>query len=193
MNRKNRCEWCLGDDLYTAYHDNEWGVPNHDDRRHFEMLILEQAQAGLSWITILRKRENYRRAYDNFEVSRVAKYSGEKIDRLMEDSGIIRNRRKIIASINAANVFLAIAREFGSFDNYIWSFTNGRQVVGHHESIAGLPAFTPLSQALSQDMKKRGITFFGPTIAYSFLQAIGVVNDHVKHCFMYKGGPEIKI
>lgn len=188
-NTVSRCEWCLGDPVYTAYHDKEWGSPNHDDRLHFEFLILEQAQAGLSWITILRRRENYRKAYDGFDPAAVAGYGAEKILELLNNPGIIRNRRKIEASINAAKRFLDIEREFGSFDAYIWSFTESKPVVSHYSDIREVPASTKLAERVSRDMKSRGFSFFGPVIAYSFLQAVGVVDDHIETCFKRKALP----
>ena len=180
---KIRCEWCLGDETYTAYHDDEWGMPCFDDRKLFEMLMLEQAQAGLSWITILRKRENYRAAYDGFDPEIIANYGPAKIEELLQNPGIVRNRLKVAASIKAARIFLDVAREHGSFSNYIWSFTDGKPVVGHYQSLKELPASASLAEAVSRDLKKRGIGFFGPVIAYSFLQSVGVVDDHVDHCF----------
>jgi len=181
-----RCGWCLGDPLYTAYHDDEWGSPNHDDKRHFEFLILEQAQAGLSWITILKRRENYRKAYDGFDPAAAAEFGPEKIGQLMNDPGIIRNRRKIEASVGAAKVFLEIAKEFGSFDAYIWNFTGGKPVIGHYSDIRDIPASTPLAERVSRDMRSRGVSFFGPVVAYSFLQAVGIVDDHIESCFKRK-------
>lgn len=181
----NRCPWCGDDELYVKYHDEEWGVPVHDDRKHFEFLVLESAQAGLSWITILRKRENYRKAYDGFEPERVAKYDDKKIEELMNNPGIIRNRRKIEASINNANRFLEIVEEFGSFDRYIWSFVNYKPVKNQWKDLSEIPAFTDLSIRISKDLKKRGFKFLGPTIVYSHLQATGLINDHLVDCFRY--------
>lgn len=180
-----RCPWCGDDPLYTKYHDEEWGVPVHDERKHFEFLVLESAQAGLSWITILRKRENYRIAYDNFDPDKVANYSEEKINELLQNSGIVRNRRKIEASINNAKMFLNIQREFGSFDNYIWKFVNYRPVINSWESISDVPATSTLSDEVSKDLKKRGFKFLGSTIIYSHLQATGIINDHIVNCFRY--------
>lgn len=181
----NRCPWCGDDELYVKYHDEEWGVPVHDDRKHFEFLVLESAQAGLSWITILRKRENYRKAYDGIEPERVAKYDDKKIEELMNNPGIIRNRRKIEASINNANRFLEIVEEFESFDRYIWSFVNYKPVKNQWKDLSEIPAFTDLSIRISKDLKKRGFKFLGPTIVYSHLQATGLINDHLVDCFRY--------
>lgn len=180
-----RCGWCGSDELYTRYHDEEWGVPVHDDQKHFEFLVLESAQAGLSWITILRKRENYRKAYDQFAVCEVAKYGEEKILSLMEDPGIIRNRRKIDASINNAKCFLAVQKEWGSFDAYIWHFTDKIVIRNAWTQLSEIPSRTELSDRVSQDMKVRGFRFLGSTIIYSQLQATGIVNDHVTSCFRY--------
>lgn len=180
-----RCPWCGNDPLYIKYHDEEWGVPVHDERKHFEFLVLESAQAGLSWITILRKRENYRIAYDNFDPDKVANYSEEKINELLQNSGIVRNRRKIEASINNAKMFLNIQKEFGSFDNYIWKFVNYRPVINSWESISDVPATSALSDEVSKDLKKRGFKFLGSIIIYSHLQATGVINDHIMNCFRY--------
>ncbi len=178
-----RCDWCGTDELYMRYHDEEWGVPVHDDNKHFEFLVLESAQAGLSWYTILKKRENYRKAYDGFDPNKVASYDAAKVSALLDDAGIVRNRKKIEASITNAQAFLAIQREFGSFDNYIWGFVGGRPVVTDYVSIRDVPATTLLSDALSKDLKKRGMRFFGSTIVYAHLQATGIVNDHTNDCF----------
>ncbi len=178
-----RCDWCGTDELYLKYHDEEWGVPVHDDRKHFEFLVLESAQAGLNWYTVLKKRENYRKAYDGFDPEKVAQYDEIKVEALLHDAGIIRNRKKIEASIANARVFLEIQREFGSFDHYIWGFVGGKPVVGDHASLKDVPATTPLSDAVSKDLKKRGMRFFGSTIAYAHLQATGIVNDHTNYCF----------
>jgi DNA-3-methyladenine glycosylase I len=177
-----RCHWAKTD-LSVAYHDREWGVPVHDDRRLFEFLILEGAQAGLSWETILRKRENYRRAFDNFDPASVAKYNQRKIDKLLGDEGIIRNRLKIAAAIQNAKAFLAIQQEFGSFDGYVWRFVNGRPL--KRKRGAPVPVNTPDSDALSRDLLSRGSKFVGSTICYSFMQAVGLVNDHDLNCFRY--------
>ena len=179
----NRCDWCLSDEQYLRYHDEEWGVPVHDDRKQFEFLVLESAQAGLSWLTILRKRENYRLAYDNFEPEKVAAYDEKKIGELLLNPGIVRNRRKIEASVVNAQKFLEIQKEFGSFDSYIWKFVNNKPVVNSYASISEIPASSPLSDEVSGDLKKRGFRFLGTVIVYSHLQATGLINDHIDSCF----------
>ncbi|SNX53847.1 DNA-3-methyladenine glycosylase I [Thermoanaerobacterium sp. RBIITD] len=181
-----RCPWCLNDELYIKYHDTEWGVPVHDDRLHFEFLVLESAQAGLSWITILKKRENYRMSYDNFDPYKVSLYDEEKISELLNNAGIIRNRRKIEASINNAKRFLEIQKEFGSFDNYIWGFVDGKPINNNWNNVKEVPAKTSLSDEISKDLIKRGFKFIGSTIIYSHMQATGLVNDHILSCFRYK-------
>jgi DNA-3-methyladenine glycosylase I len=181
-----RCGWCEGSDLYRNYHDTEWGVPVYDDRRHFEFLVLESAQAGLSWITILKKRENYRRAYDNFNPKKVARYGEVDRERLMGDAGIVRNRLKIDASISNSVKFLEIQREFGSFSAYIWGFTGGKQVTGKWKCLEDIPAKSELSDYVSGDLKKRGFRFLGSIIIYSHLQATGIINDHITGCFRFK-------
>jgi DNA-3-methyladenine glycosylase I len=181
-----RCEWSTGSELYTRYHDTEWGVPVFDDQKHFEFLVLESAQAGLSWITILKKREHYRAAYDNFDPKKVARYGEAKKAKLLANAGIVRNRLKIEASITNAQQFLKIQKEYGSFSNYIWSFTNGKPVIGKWKSLDEIPAKTALSDTVSRDMKKRGFKFLGSIIMYSHLQATGIINDHVTDCFRYK-------
>jgi len=186
QNEKIRCEWCESSDLYREYHDNEWGVPAFDDRKHFEFLVLESAQAGLSWITILKKRENYRKAYDNFDPEKVARYGEKKKAALMADTGIVRNKLKIEASVNNAKCFLEVQKEFGSFSDYIWSFVKGKPVTGKWKTLAEIPARTELSDQLAADMKKRGFKFLGSIILYSHIQATGVVNDHITGCFRYK-------
>ena len=178
-----RCGWCESDALYRAYHDREWGVPVHDDRKLFEFLLLESAQAGLSWLTVLKKRENYRRAFDGFDPRKVAAYPETKIEALMSDPGVIRNRRKIESAVRNAGCFLAVQKEFGSFDRYLWGFVGGKPVAGRYRNIAEVPARTELSDRISRDLKKRGFRFLGPVIVYSFLQAVGVVNDHIDSCF----------
>lgn len=180
-----RCPWCGKDELYIKYHDEEWGVPVHDDNKHFEFLVLESAQAGLSWLTVLRKRENYRKAYDNFEPNKVAKYDENKINELLQNPGIIRNRKKIDASINNAKTFLQIQKEFGSFDNYIWKFVDNSPVINNWNSISELPASSELSDKVSKDLKLRGFKFLGTTIVYAYLQATGVINDHLLDCFRH--------
>ncbi|MGE5678609.1 MAG: DNA-3-methyladenine glycosylase I, partial [Pseudomonadota bacterium] len=179
----NRCSWCGGDELYVRYHDEEWGKPVYEDRKQFEFLVLESAQAGLSWITILRKRESYRKAYEGFDPAVVAGFGEEKIKELMSNNGIIRNERKIRASINNAQRFLEIQQEYGSFCNYIWGFVNNKPLINKWESISEIPAKTELSEKISKDLNKRGFKFLGPVIVYSHLQATGLVNDHVKGCF----------
>lgn len=180
-----RCPWPGNDAAMLRYHDEEWGVPVHDDRTHFEFLVLESAQAGLSWRTILNRRDGYRRAYEGFDPERIAGYGPLDIERLVADSGIVRNRRKIEASVNNARRLLETAREFGSFSAYLWAFVGGSPVVGAWEEIGEIPPSTPLSDRISIDLKKRGFTFIGTTIVYSHLQATGLVNDHVKACFRF--------
>jgi DNA-3-methyladenine glycosylase I len=180
-----RCAWAGSDPLYQEYHDTEWGIPVHDDQRLFEMLILEGAQAGLSWITILRKRENYRKAFDRFDPARVARYTPARIGRLLADEGIVRNRLKINGAVTNARAFLAVQKEFGSFDRYLWSFAGGRPIVNAPRKLVDLPAHTPLSDALSADLKRRGFTFVGSTICYAFMQAVGIVVDHTRDCFRF--------
>ena len=178
-----RCEWApLKNELYLKYHDNEWGVPVHDDKKLFEMLILEGAQAGLSWSTILKKRENYRKAFDDWDFRKVAKYGERKVASLMKDAGIVRNRLKIASAIRNARVFIEIRKEFGSFDKYIWSFVNGKIVKNNVRKMNDLPAKTGLSDKISKDLRKRGMNFVGSTIIYAFMQAVGIVNDHVIGC-----------
>ena len=181
----NRCAWAGTDPLYVAYHDREWGVPVHDDRVLFEFLILEGAQAGLSWSTILRKRENYRKAFDNFDPVLVAGYDEAKIQSLLSDPGIIRNRRKIEAAVGNARSFLEVQKEFGSFDAYIWNFTGGKTIVNARKDLSEIPAQTVESQAMSKDLIRRGFKFVGPTICYAHMQATGMVNDHTVDCFRY--------
>lgn len=186
MAETSRCPWAGSDELYRRYHDEEWGLPTHDDRRHFEFLVLESAQAGLSWITILRKRENYRKAYRGFDPAKVARFGPRDVERLMADAGIVRNRAKIEASIGNARAFLRVAREKGSFDAYLWEWTGGRPLVGRWTTLAEIPARTELSDALAKDMKARGFRFLGSTIMYSHLQAVGLVNDHLRSCFRWR-------
>jgi len=183
---KRRCDWSGTDPLYVKYHDREWGVPVHDDRRLFEMLILEGAQAGLSWLTILQKREDFRRAFDHFDPSRVAEYNERKIRELLRNPGIIRNRLKIRAAVHNAKAYLKVVDEFGSFDRYIWRFVGGRPIQNRRAGLRDIPAWTEESDALSKDLKKRGFKFVGSTICYAFMQAVGMVNDHVVECFRYK-------
>jgi len=181
----NRCAWAQGE-LYEAYHDREWGVPSHDDRHLFEMLILEGAQAGLSWITILKKRENYRRAFDNFDARKVARYDARKIRKLLADPGIVRNRLKVAAAVQNARAFLAVQKEFGSFDRYLWQFVGGSPIQNHRKSLKDIPPRTREADAMSKDLLKRGFKFVGPTICYAFMQAVGMVNDHTTDCFRYR-------
>jgi DNA-3-methyladenine glycosylase I len=180
-----RCGWAKNE-LAIQYHDTEWGVPLHDDRGLFEFLVLEGAQAGLSWDTILRKRENYRKAFDNFDVEKVARYTDKRIAKLLQDEGIIRNRLKIASAVSNAKAFLRVQKEFGSFDKYIWAFVNGRPIKNKWKEIGQVPAKTDVSDAISKDMKKRGFSFVGSTIIYAHMQATGMVNDHLVSCFRYK-------
>ncbi|WP_298417023.1 DNA-3-methyladenine glycosylase I [uncultured Kordia sp.] len=183
---KKRCTWCGDDPLYVAYHDEEWGVPVRDDDTLFEFLILETFQAGLSWITILRKRENFRKAFDNFDYKKIANYDDEKYNSLLQDAGIIRNKLKIKATITNAQAFMKIQEEFGSFSDYIWKFTDGKQIQNVFANRQDVPATTELSDALSKDLKKRGFKFVGSTVIYAHMQATGMVNDHTIDCFRYK-------
>lgn len=180
---KIRCPWCVGDALYEAYHDAEWGVPCHDDRAWFEKICLEGAQAGLSWITVLRKREAYRAAFDNFDVRKVAAYDDAKVELLLQNPGIIRNRLKIQAAIKNARAFLKVQEEFDSFDAYVWRFVNGAPIVNRFTEMSQIPAVTPEAEALSKDLKRRGFTFVGPTIVYAMMQSHGMVNDHLLSCW----------
>lgn len=186
MQEKNRCVWSLSGQLYIDYHDKEWGVPVHDDRIQFEFLVLESAQAGLSWITILKRREGYRKQYAGFDAEQVARFDEQKILFMLQDQGIIRNRKKIEASINNARRFLEVQEQYGSFCNYIWGFNDGKQVVNHFSRMEEIPATSPLSDTIAKDMKKRGFQFLGSTIIYAHLQATGLVNDHVMDCFRYR-------
>ena len=183
MKTLKRCAWCLSDPLYIRYHDREWGIPLHNDRRLFEMLILEGAQAGLSWITILRKRKNYQNAFHKFDPRKVARYGEKDFRRLMKDRGIVRNRLKIRAAIGNARMFLKVRKEFGTFDRYIWQFVGGKPRVNRPGSSKQVPAHTDISDAMSRDLKKRGFRFVGSTICYSFMQATGMVDDHVRGCW----------
>lgn len=181
-----RCGWTISDPLMIEYHDNEWGRPVHDDRKLFEAVVLDGFQAGLSWKTILYKRENFRKAFNNFDAAKIARYGDKKIQSLLQDAGIIRNRLKIEASVTNAKVFLAVQKEFGSFDKYIWQFTDYKTKVNKRKSLKDIPASTPESDAMSKDMKKRGFKFCGTTICYAFMQAVGMVNDHTVDCFCYE-------
>lgn len=183
--QKHRCGWCEGDALYEAYHDNEWGVPLKDDDTLFEFLVLETFQAGLSWITILRKRQNFRAAFDQFDYHKIAEYKQPKIDSLLQDTGIVRNKLKINATVSNAKAFMQIQKQFGSFSKYIWQFVNNKPIKNAFENYKDAPAKTALSDALSKDLKKRGFKFVGSTIIYATMQAIGMVNDHETNCFRY--------
>ncbi len=185
-NSPKRCGWCGNDPLYIAYHDEEWGVPLHDDQRLFEFLILEGAQAGLSWLTILKKRNNYRQAYDNFDPETVARYTARKKNQLLNNAGIVRNKLKIEASIHNARCFLDIQEQFGSFDEYIWQFTDGKTIQNNWRSLKKIPVTTTQSDNMSRDLKQRGFKFTGSTICYAFMQAIGMVNDHLTGCFRHR-------
>jgi DNA-3-methyladenine glycosylase I len=180
-----RCSWAKGE-LYEKYHDTEWGVPVHDDRLLFEFLILEGAQAGLSWSTILNKRENYRRAFDRFDARKVARYDAHKIRKLLADPGIVRNRLKVASAVTNARAFLAVQKEFGSFDAYLWRFVGGKPIQNRRTSLKKIPARTPESDAMSKDLIKRGFKFVGSTICYAFMQAVGMVNDHAVDCFRHE-------
>lgn len=181
----HRCGWCVGDDLYEAYHDNEWGKPVYDDATFFEFLVLETFQAGLSWITILRKRENFREAFNDFDYKKIAKYNDEKLEELRNNAGIIRNKLKIKSAVTNAQEFIKIQEEFGSFSKYIWSFVNDKPIKNDWSNYKDAPATTPLSDEISKALKKRGFKFIGSTVVYAFLQATGLVNDHEVGCFSY--------
>jgi DNA-3-methyladenine glycosylase I len=182
----NRCKWASGNPDFFDYHDKEWGVPVHDDRKHFEFMLLDAFQAGLSWLTILRKRENFRLAFDNFDFEKIANYDDAKINELLQNAGIIRNKLKINASLKNAKAFLKIRSEFGSFDKYIWGFTDGKVIQNNFSDAGEIPAKTKLSDAISKDLKKRGFTFVGSTIIYAYMQAMGMVNDHTTNCYRHK-------
>lgn len=184
MEIKNRCAWCGTDELYVRYHDEEWGRPVYDDQKLFEFLILETFQAGLSWITILRKRENFRKAFDNFDFRKVATYNEEKTGELMQDAGIIRNGAKIRAAVSNAVAFMEVQKEFGSFSDYIWKFTGGKPIVNNRKTLKDVPPTTPLSDEISKDLKKRGFKFVGSTVVYAHMQATGMVDDHVEDCWV---------
>jgi|TARA_R110002012_G_scaffold6531_1_gene30599 DNA-3-methyladenine glycosylase I len=185
MMTKNKCGWCVGDDLYEAYHDNEWGTPLRDEDLLFEFLVLETFQAGLSWITILKKRENFRVAFDNFDYKRIAAYNEDKIQSLLQDAGIIRNKLKVRGTVTNARLYMEIQEEFGSFSKYLWAYVDNTPIQNEVQSYKEAPANTPLSDAISKDLKKRGFKFVGSTIIYAFMQAIGMVNDHEVSCFRY--------
>ncbi|WP_271406723.1 DNA-3-methyladenine glycosylase I [Tenacibaculum soleae] len=182
---KNRCFWVSDDPLYVAYHDKEWGVPVYDDKTLFEFLILETFQAGLSWITILKKRENFRKAFDNFDCNKVANYKEDKYEELLMDAGIIRNKLKIKSAISNAQLFIGVQEEFGSFSKFFWSYTNEKPIVNHFNKREDVPATTALSDKISKDLKKRGFKFVGSTVIYAYMQATGMVNDHTTDCFRY--------
>ncbi len=184
---RKRCSWAGDDPLMIRYHDEEWGVPVHDDRTLFEFLILEGAQAGLSWSTILRKRDNYRRAFDRFDPRKVARYDAARVRRLLGDAGIVRNRLKLQAAVTNARAFLEVQRELGSFDAYVWAFVGGKPIHRRRRSMKQIPARTAESDALSRDLQRRGFKFVGPTICYAFMQAVGLVDDHLTSCFRSKG------
>lgn len=186
MREPVRCVWCMKDPLYVDYHDREWGVPIHDDRLLFEFLLLEGAQAGLSWFTVLKKRERYRLVFDGFDAQKISKYDDRKVQMLLADVGIIRNRLKVAAAISNAKAFLEVSQEWGSFDRYIWSFVNFRAIQNHWPDVKSLPAISVVSDAMSRDLKKRGFRFVGSTICYAFMQAVGMVNDHTIDCFRHK-------
>jgi DNA-3-methyladenine glycosylase I len=186
MKNKSRCSWCGNDPLYVKYHDEEWGVPVHDEKKHFEFLVLESAQAGLSWKTVLVKRPNYFKAFDQFDPLKIAKYDSDKISALLLNEGIIRNRLKIMAAITNAQKFIEIQKEFGSFEKYIWGFVNNKPVINTFTKISEIPASTSLSDKISKDLIRRGFKFVGSTIIYAHLQATGIVNDHLTGCFRYK-------
>ncbi len=181
-----RCQWCQGDELYMRYHDEEWGVPLHEDRKLFEFIVLEGAQAGLSWITVLRKRQEYKQAFDNFDFNEVAGYGESKIKNLLNNPGIIRNELKIRSAVRNAKAFIEIRKEFGAFNNYIWRFVDGEPIQNHWKKLSQLPAKTPLSDKISKDLKQRGFNFVGSTITYAHMQATGMVNDHTTDCFRHK-------
>ena len=186
MKTKKRCSWGESDPLYTLYHDQEWGKPLHDDGKLFEMLCLEGAQAGLSWITILKKRENYRKAFNHFDATKIARYDSRKIGQLLKNEGIVRNRLKIEAFVRNAKAFLEVQKECTSFNHYIWQFVDGKPIINARRSMKQIPPMTKESEAMSKNLKKRGFTFVGSTICYAFMQACGMVNDHVVRCFRYK-------
>lgn len=183
---KTRCAWCEKDDLYKKYHDEEWGIPVYDDTKLFEFLILETFQAGLSWYTILAKRENFKKAFANFDYKKVAKFNEEKIQELLQDAGIIRNQLKVRAAVTNAVAFMEVQKEFGSFSNYIWKFVDGKPIINKPKTLKDVPASTPLSDAISKDLKKRGFKFVGTTVVYAHMQATGMVNDHIEDCWTVK-------
>lgn len=181
----HRCSWCLNDPLYIKYHDTEWGIPLYNDQKLFEFLTLETFQAGLSWLTILRKRENFRAAFDQFDFKKVASYDSKRKEQLKQDAGIIRNRLKIKAAVNNAQAFIKVIEKEGSFADYMWQFVEGKPIVNYHSSEKDIPALSPLAETFSKDLKQRGFTFVGPTVVYAHMQATGMVNDHVMDCFRH--------
>jgi DNA-3-methyladenine glycosylase I len=189
---KFRCPWCLGFDQYVKYHDEEWGVPVHDDRIHFEFLILEGAQAGLSWATILKKREGYRNAFADFNAQKIAKFTDARLEKILSDPSIVRNRLKVYAARNNAQRFLEVQKEFGTFDKYIWQFVGGKPIVNPRQSMRDIQATSPESDALSKDLLKRGFKFVGSTVIYAHMQACGLVNDHLEECFRFKETKKLK-
>ena len=192
MKEKKRCGWCVNSDIEKEYHDKEWGVPVHNDRKHFEFLLLDGFQAGLSWVTILKKRKNFKKAFDNFDYKKIVKYNKRKLNQLMKDEGIIRNKLKVESSVTNAKAFMDIQKEFGSFDKYIWQFTGGKPIHNKRKAMKDIPASTEESDAMSKDLKKRGFRFVGTTICYAYMQAAGMVNDHTVECFRHKEVKGIK-
>ena len=186
MTEKERCGWSGDDPIYREYHDKEWGVPVYNDRKLFEFLLLESAQAGLSWITILKRRKNYSEVFAEFDPQKIAEYGGDKINKLKNNPGIIRNKLKIESAVNNAQKFLELQDKYGSFSSYIWSFTDGRQITNNYQTLKEVPAFTELSEKISGEMKKKGFKFIGPTIIYAYMQAVGIVNDHLVRCFRHQ-------
>jgi DNA-3-methyladenine glycosylase I len=193
METKTRCGWCLSSDLYKEYHDNEWGTPVYDDATLFEFLILETFQAGLSWITILSKRENFRKAFDQFNYKKIAQYNDDKILDLLQDTGIIRNKLKVYSAVTNAQAFIKIQEEFGSFSKYIWNFTGGKPIINNPKTLKEVPSTTPLSDVISKDLKKRGFKFVGSTVIYANMQATGMVNDHLENCWKTTHLPQMKV
>jgi DNA-3-methyladenine glycosylase I len=193
MENKTRCGWCLSSDLYKEYHDNEWGTPVYDDATLFEFLILETFQAGLSWITILNKRENFRKAFDQFNYKKIAQYNDDKILDLLQDAGIIRNKLKVYSAVTNAQAFIKIQEEFGSFSKYIWNFVDGKLIINNPKTLKDVPSTTPLSDVISKDLKKRGFKFVGSTVIYANMQATGMVNDHLENCWKATHLPQMKV
>jgi DNA-3-methyladenine glycosylase I len=193
METKTRCDWCLSSDLYKEYHDKEWGTPVYDDATLFEFLILETFQAGLSWITILNKRENFRTAFDQFDYKIIALYSEGKIQELLQDKGIIRNKLKVRSAVSNAIAFMKVQEEFGSFSSYIWNFVDGKPIINNPKTLKDVPATTPLSHEISKDLKKRGFKFVGSTVVYAHMQATGIVNDHIASCWKAVDLPQMAV